>query len=118
MAQSDDESSIPVESGPEREARIQSLYKQLDVKNTGKLDRRALKEGFARINHPLQNADSFIDNVMRAADVNHDGVIEVPSPSLQQSGLNFIVPRIQDIYHRDRKGIAPSIRSYRHLPQR
>jgi len=114
MAQSDDESNIPVESGPEREARIQSLYKQLDIKNTGKLDRRALKEGFARINHPLQNADSFIDNVMRAADVNHDGVIEVPPVSLT-NWLTLTVPRIQDIYHRDREGIASSIRSYRHF---
>src|SRR5271170_5466593 len=82
MAQSDDESNIPVESGPERDARIQALYKQLDIKNTGRLDRRALKEGLIRINHPLQNADSFLDNVMRAADLNHDGVIEVlPSQS-------------------------------------
>ena len=77
MAQSDEGSNIHLESGPERDARIRSLYKQLDVNNTGMLDRRALKEGFARINHPLQNADSFIDNVMRAADLNHDGVIEV-----------------------------------------
>jgi solute carrier family 25 (mitochondrial phosphate transporter), member 23/24/25/41 len=75
MAQSD--SQIPVESGPERDERIRGLWERLDVKKRNKLDRKALKEGFQRINHPLQNADSFLDSVMRAADVNHDGVIEV-----------------------------------------
>jgi solute carrier family 25 (mitochondrial phosphate transporter), member 23/24/25/41 len=75
MAQSD--SPIPVESGAERDERIRRLWERLDVKKRNKLDRKALKEGFQRINHPLQNADSFLDNVMRAADVNHDGVIEV-----------------------------------------
>jgi solute carrier family 25 (mitochondrial phosphate transporter), member 23/24/25/41 len=65
------------ESALQREERIRTLFKQLDVHNAGTLNRRALKEGFNRINHPLQNADSFIENVMRAADVNHDGVIEV-----------------------------------------
>lgn len=75
MAQSD--SQIPVESGPEREERIRRLWERLDVKKRNQLDRKALKEGFQRINHPLQNADSFLDGVMRAADMNHDGVIEV-----------------------------------------
>jgi solute carrier family 25 phosphate transporter 23/24/25/41 len=80
MAQSDDPSSD--ESGPQREARIRDLFKQLDVKKQGQLDREALKQGFRRINHPLQNADSFMDNVMRAADLNDDGVITVP-PSIE-----------------------------------
>ena len=75
MAQFDDPDQE--ESGPQREERIHGLFKQLDVNNKGKLDRQALKEGFQRINHPLQNANSFLDNVMRAADFNHDGVIEV-----------------------------------------
>ena len=75
MAQSD--SLIPGESGAQRETRIRDLFKQLDVKKQGQLDREALKQGFRRINHPLQNADSFMDNVMRAADLNDDGVIEV-----------------------------------------
>jgi solute carrier family 25 (mitochondrial phosphate transporter), member 23/24/25/41 len=65
------------ESSAERDKRIRSLFEQLDVDNRGRLDREALKQGFRRINHPLQNADSFIDNVMRAADLNSDGVIEV-----------------------------------------
>ena len=75
MDQSDNQ--IETESGPEREERIRGLFRKLDVKKANKLDRRALKEGFQRINHPLQNADSFLDGVMRAADLNHDGVIEV-----------------------------------------
>jgi len=75
MAQFDDREQG--ESVAQREARISGLFKQLDVNNQGKLDRKALKEGFRRINHPLQSADSFLDNVMRAADFNHDGVIEV-----------------------------------------
>ena len=75
MAQSD--SHDPKESGAQREERIRNLFKQLDVKKQGHLDRDALKKGFRRINQPLQNADSFIDNVMRAADMNDDGLIEV-----------------------------------------
>ena len=67
------------ESTPQRDERIHTLFKRLDVKNRGQVDREALKEGFRRINHPLQNADSFIDNVMSAADLNSDGVIEVRS---------------------------------------
>jgi solute carrier family 25 (mitochondrial phosphate transporter), member 23/24/25/41 len=74
MAQSD--APVTNESGAQREDRIRSLFKQLDVNNKGKLDRTSLKKGFQRINHPLQNADSFLDNVMRAADFNHDGLIE------------------------------------------
>jgi solute carrier family 25 (mitochondrial phosphate transporter), member 23/24/25/41 len=74
MAQPDID--IP-ESGPEREERIEKLYKKLDVRNKGRLDRRSLKEGLQKINHPLAGADSFLDNVMRSADLNHDGVIEV-----------------------------------------
>ena len=102
MAQSDVESNIPVESGPERDARIHSLYKQLDIKNTGRLDRRALKEGLIRINHPLQNADSFLDNVMRAADLNHDGVIEVP-PNLPNSDLCYSTTNSRPLSSRLRK---------------
>jgi Ca2+-binding EF-hand superfamily protein len=78
MAQSD--SPSPDESGAQREERIRSLFKQLDVKNRGYLDRDTLKQGFLRINHPLQNADSFMDNVMRTADLNDDGMIEVLLP--------------------------------------
>ena len=80
MAQLDDPSQL--ESASQREERIRGLFKQLDVNNRGLLDRLALKEGFKRINHPLRNADSFLDSVMRAADFNHDGVIEVCLPSL------------------------------------
>lgn len=80
MAQSD--SLDPKESVPEREQRIRNLFKQLDVKNQGYLDREGLKHGFRRINHPLQNADSFIDNVMKAADFNDDGIIEVSLPTI------------------------------------
>lgn len=80
MAQSGEESVIPEESDDARDERIRKLFKQLDVKGTAKLTKQDLKLGFHRINHPLQNADSFIDQVMRAADVNHDGVIEVPAP--------------------------------------
>ena len=73
-----DQSDIDIpESGPEREERIENLYRKLDVHNKGRLDRRSLKEGLQKINHPLANADSFLDNVMRTADLNHDGVIEV-----------------------------------------
>jgi hypothetical protein len=102
MAQSDVESNIPVESGPERDARIHSLYKQLDIKNTGRLDRRALKDGLIRINHPLQNADSFLDNVMRAADLNHDGVIEVP-PNLPNNDLCYSTTNSRPLSSRLRK---------------
>jgi EF-hand domain pair len=80
MAQSGEESVIPVESDEARDERIRKLFRQLDVNGTAKLTRSDLKQGFQRINHPLQNADSFIDQVMRAADVNQDGVIEVPPP--------------------------------------
>ena len=86
MAQYD--SPIQIESDPERDERIRRLFKQLDVKNRNKLDRRSLKEGFRRINHPLQNADSFLDGVMLAADLNRDGVIEVTN-SLK--ALNFLI---------------------------
>jgi solute carrier family 25 (mitochondrial phosphate transporter), member 23/24/25/41 len=75
MAQSG--STSQDESGAQRDERIRRLFKRLDVNNRGYLDRDGLKQGFRRINHPLQNADSFMDNVMRAADVNHDGIIEV-----------------------------------------
>ena len=88
MAQSDSSIVDPNESGAEREVRIQNLFKQLDVNGRGYLDRDALKKGFKRINHPLQNAESFIDNVMKAADFNDDGIIEVSYLSSSPGGAN------------------------------
>jgi EF-hand domain pair len=89
MAQSGEENVIPEESDEARDERIRKLFKQLDVNGTAKITKSDLKQGFQRINHPLQNADSFIDQVMRAADVNHDGVIEVP-PSTSTPSVEFV----------------------------
>ncbi|KAG8628073.1 hypothetical protein KVT40_003946 [Elsinoe batatas] len=64
------------ESEEQREKRIRSLWEKLDVRNEGSLDVVALKRGLKELDHPLQNADDLIMDVLHAADINHDGRVQ------------------------------------------
>lgn len=63
------------ESPSEREARLQSLWKRLNVRNRDSLDLPALKAGLRNIDHPLKDADDLIRDMLVACDINHDGQI-------------------------------------------
>jgi len=63
------------ESPAERESRLRSLWDKLNTKKSESLDLDALKDGLARMNHPLKDADSLITDMLGACDINHDGKI-------------------------------------------
>ncbi|PNS18909.1 Calcium-binding mitochondrial carrier SAL1 [Sphaceloma murrayae] len=64
------------ESEEQREKRIRSLWEKLDVRDEGSLDVVALKRGLKKLDHPLQNADDLISDVLQAADINQDGRVQ------------------------------------------
>ena len=75
-----------------REARVEKLWKRLDTKHEGKLDANGLKRGLQEIDHrkhryasgshvaycllALQNADSLLQDVLKAIDKDGDRVIQ------------------------------------------
>ncbi|KAK4989556.1 hypothetical protein LTR50_003163 [Elasticomyces elasticus] len=63
------------ESQAARDARIRSLWNTLDTRNEGSLDVPGLKNGLAKLDHPLKDADELISLVLERADINHDGRI-------------------------------------------
>jgi solute carrier family 25 phosphate transporter 23/24/25/41 len=67
---------MEVESNDEQAARVKGLWQTLDVDRRGLVDTAGLKRGLRQMDHPLQNAESFLDTVMAAVDSNKDGRIE------------------------------------------
>ncbi|KAF2861707.1 mitochondrial carrier [Piedraia hortae CBS 480.64] len=55
--------------------RVEKLWSNLDPKRKGSLDLTALKQGLQRVNHPLKDADAFIQEMLRACDLNNDGFV-------------------------------------------
>ncbi|KAF2460951.1 calcium dependent mitochondrial carrier protein [Lineolata rhizophorae] len=64
------------ESGNAQDARVESLWTQLDTRGTGHLDLSGLKKGLRKLDHPLKNADGFLKELLEAVDTNGDGRIE------------------------------------------
>ncbi|KAL6719324.1 hypothetical protein ACLMJK_003563 [Lecanora helva] len=58
-----------------QEAHVERLWKVLDTKSEGRLNLNGLKTGLGKIDHPLKNADSLLQDVMKAVDANGDGHI-------------------------------------------
>ena len=75
-----------------QDARVNKLWKTLDTGNEGRLNLNGLKKGLSNINHrlyrlhllgsfltfsiALKNADSLLQDVMKAVDTNQDGRID------------------------------------------
>lgn len=75
-----------------QDARVDKLWKTLDTRNEGRLNLIGLKKGLSEINHrlyqlillgsfltviiALKNADSLLQDVMKAVDTNQDGRID------------------------------------------
>ena len=75
-----------------QDARVDRLWKTLDTRNEGQLNLNGLKKGLSNINHrlyhlhlqrsfltfsiALKNADSLLQDVMKAVDTNQDGRID------------------------------------------
>lgn len=75
-----------------QDARVNKLWKTLDTRNEGRLNLNGLKRGLSKINHrsyhlvwlgrfltvitALKNADSLLQDVMKAVDTNRDGRID------------------------------------------
>ena len=75
-----------------QDARADKLWKTLDTRNEGRLNLSGLKKGLSKINHrlshlnplgsfltfsiALKNADSLLQDVMKAVDTNQDGTID------------------------------------------
>ena len=75
-----------------QDARVNKLWRTLDTRNEGRLNLNGLKKGLSNINHrwyrphllgifltvtkALKNADSLLQDVMKAVDTNRDGRID------------------------------------------
>ncbi|BAE60454.1 unnamed protein product [Aspergillus oryzae RIB40] len=66
----------PGESKDERDERVTKLWQSLGARKDGRLDLNGLKKGLKKIDHPLKNADSMLQNVLKAVDTNGDGYID------------------------------------------
>ncbi|KAF7625085.1 mitochondrial carrier domain-containing protein [Aspergillus flavus] len=66
----------PGESKDERDERVAKLWQSLGARKDGRLDLNGLKKGLKKIDHPLKNADSMLQNVLKAVDTNGDGYID------------------------------------------
>ncbi|KAL8707577.1 MAG: hypothetical protein Q9220_007418 [cf. Caloplaca sp. 1 TL-2023] len=55
------------------DARVQKLWRTLDTQKKGHLDAKGLKQGLKKIDHPLQNADEMLQDVLKAVDTDGDG---------------------------------------------
>ncbi|KAF1984771.1 calcium dependent mitochondrial carrier protein-like protein [Aulographum hederae CBS 113979] len=64
------------ETANEQDARLEELWRKLDTKAKGHIDLAGLKKGLKNMDHPLKNADSLLQEVMRAIDTNKDGQIQ------------------------------------------
>lgn len=64
------------ESQNQRDKRVEGLWKQLDPQGTGELDIKGLQRGLQKIDHPLQNADDMLRQMVRSLDTNRDGKIQ------------------------------------------
>lgn len=80
-----------------QDARVNKLWKTLDTRNEGQLNLNGLKKGLSIINHrsyhpvllgrflrvttALKNADSLLQDVMKAVDTNRDGRIDYSGAS-------------------------------------
>ncbi|KAK6835421.1 hypothetical protein RU639_002217 [Aspergillus parasiticus] len=64
------------ESKDERDERVAKLWQSLGARKDGRLDLNGLKKGLKKIDHPLKNADSMLQNVLKAVDTNGDGYID------------------------------------------
>ncbi len=81
------------ESETSRRTRLHTLFNKLDVNKNGLLDRRSLSAGLKKINHPLQNADDLLDQVLAKADTNRDGLIS------WEEFLRFIEATEQELWN-------------------
>ncbi|KAI0391008.1 calcium dependent mitochondrial carrier protein [Xylariaceae sp. FL0594] len=64
------------ETQNERDARVEELWRKLDVHGRGELDLKGLKKGLRKIDHPLKNADHMLEAIIKNVDTNRDGKIQ------------------------------------------
>ncbi len=82
-----------------QDARVEKLWKSLDTRNEGQLNLNGLRKGLSKIDHrryilvngrtrsltiklALKNADSLLQDVLKAVDTNKDGHISFSGTSL------------------------------------
>ena len=86
-----------------QDARVNKLWKTLDTGNEGRLNLNGLKKGLSNINHrlyqlhllrsfltssiALKNADSLLQDVMKAVDTNQDGRIDYSGASQRKANV-------------------------------
>ncbi|KAK6352775.1 hypothetical protein TWF696_004777 [Orbilia brochopaga] len=59
-----------------RRTRLLRLFEALDTHREGQLDLEALRRGLKSINHPLQNADKMLRDLLSICDTSGDGFIQ------------------------------------------
>ncbi|RYP28305.1 hypothetical protein DL767_007265 [Monosporascus sp. MG133] len=64
------------ESQNQRDARVEQLWKKLDVHQKGELDWKGLQKGLHKIDHPMKNADGMLKEIIKVVDTNGDGKVQ------------------------------------------
>lgn len=64
------------ESYHDREKRIKGLWKTLDPKQDGQIDIDGLRKGLKKMDHPLKDADTLLQEVLNAVDTSGDERIQ------------------------------------------
>ncbi|KAF2667540.1 calcium dependent mitochondrial carrier protein-like protein [Microthyrium microscopicum] len=66
---------MELESTNSQDARIEELFRELDVDKKGHIDLEDLHKGLKKIDHPMKNAEPMIEQILKNIDANHDGRI-------------------------------------------
>lgn len=66
-----------LESSEARHQRYLHLFAQLDIENTGYIDKITFQNALDLQNHPLRQNDLAIDLLFKSMDINHDGYIDL-----------------------------------------
>ncbi|KAK3490921.1 mitochondrial carrier domain-containing protein [Neurospora hispaniola] len=64
------------ESQNQRDKRVEELWTKLDPQHHGELDFKGLQKGLRRIDHPMQNADHMLKDIIKVVDTSGDGKIQ------------------------------------------
>lgn len=66
-----------LETPEARYERYLLLFKQLDINNTGCIDKTTFQSALDSQNHPLRQSDLAMDLLFKSMDINHDGYIDL-----------------------------------------
>ncbi|OLL25939.1 Calcium-binding mitochondrial carrier SAL1 [Neolecta irregularis DAH-3] len=90
------------ESQKDRDVRIKQLYDKLNTRQEDSLDLSSLIEGLKKINHPLQDDQGVLKEILRSADLDGDGRFVEFKTFMEKSEMHLF--QLFQSIDRDRNG--------------